>query len=298
MRVPDSGEAEGVEQLQVQGHRGDPLLAADDQGDPHQVLVDGVREVVGRQPRFGVAALQDHRVVAVVVQGQLAADHVGEAHPRPGDARGTEPDHVGIPGGQPLGDLLFGGVAPDGPLAVVAGQGACRPLPGGDLLQVLLGREARVRLALAEQLADVGQVGVGPPGLGVRPVVAGLVVLVGADGEVRERLGELLGRALGDAGLVGVLEADQVAAAGVPGDVHVDGGHVHAADVQEPGRAGREPGDFGAFGQVARRVAALPVLGLGQIRREQGIDEVLAQHERAAPGYDVTFKAASSVPLP
>src|SRR6202041_1779403 len=90
----------------------------------------------------------------------------------------------------------------------------------------------------------------------------------------------------------------EVAAGGVPGDVHVDGGHVDAADVQETGGAGREPGDFGARGQVARRVAALPVLGFGQLRREQGIDEVLAQHERAAPGYDVTFKAACSVPLP
>ena len=71
--------------------------------------------------------------------------------------------------------------------------------------------------------------------------------------------------------------------AGVPGDVHVDGGHVHAADVQEAGRAGREPGYFGARGQIARRVAPLPVPGLGQVRREQRIDEVLAQHEHAAP---------------
>src|SRR5260370_4246 len=82
-----------------------------------------------------------------------------------------------------------------------------RPLLGGDLLQGLLGREARVRPALAEQFPGVGQVRIRAPGLGVRPVAAGLVVLVGADGEVRERLGELLGRALGDAGLVGVLEA-------------------------------------------------------------------------------------------
>jgi hypothetical protein len=283
--VPDAGEAERVEQLQVQRHRGDPLLAADDQSDPHQVVVDGVREMIGRQPRLGVAALQDHRVVAVAVQGQLAANRVGEAHPCPGGARGTEPDHVRIPGGQPLGHLLLRGVAPHGPRPVVAGQGACRPLPGGDLLQVFLGREARIRLTLAEQHADVGQVGARPPGLGVRPVVTVPVIFVRADGEVGERLGELLGRALGHAGLVGVLQSDQVAAAGVPGDVRVDGGHVHAADVQEAGRAGREPGDLGALGQVARRVTARPVLGLGQVRREQGINEMLAQHERAAPCY-------------
>ncbi len=292
MRVFDPLEAEGVEQLQVKRDRGDPLLAADDQVDSHQVVVHRVREVVGGQPRLGVAALQDHRVVAVVVEGQLAADRVGEAHPHPGGARGAEADDVGIARRQPLGHLIRIGVAPDRPLAVVAGQRTRGPLPRGDVLQVLPGREARVRAALAQQFADVGQVGPGPRGLGVGPVAPGLVVLVRPDGEVGERLGELFGRAFGDAGLVGVLEADQVDAAGVPRDIHVDGRRVHAADVQEARRARREAGDARPFWQPARRVAEFPVIRFRQVRREQGIDEFLAEHEQAAPCYHVSIKAA------
>ena len=242
-----------------------------------------MREVVSGQPRFGVTALQDDRVVAVVVHGQLAADRVGEAHPIPRDARGTEADHVRLARREPLGHLVRVGVAPDGPRAVVAGQRARRPLPGREFLQVLLGREVHVGPALAEQFADVGQVGLRPRRLGVGTVAAGPVVLVRADGEVLERLGELLGRALGEPGLVGVLQADQVDAAGLPGHIRVDRRREHAADGEEARRARRDAGDLRPFGQVTRRVAVLPVILLWQVRREQGIDYFLAEHERAAP---------------
>jgi len=283
VRVLHPLEAERVEQLQVERDRGDPLVTADDQVDAHQVVIDGVREVVSGQPWLGVAALQDDRVVAVVVHGQPAADGVGEADPDSGGTRRAEPDHVGLVGRQPLGYLLRVGVAPDGPRAVVAGQRARRPRPRGELRQVLLGREVHVGAALAEQFTHVGQVGLRPRGLGVRPVAARPAVLVRADREVLERLGELLGRALRDAGLVGVFQTDPVGTARLPGHVRVDRRGEHPADGQEAGRARREPRDLRPLGQVARRVAALPVPGLGQVRREQRIDEVLAQHERAAP---------------
>ena len=256
-----------------------------------------MREVVRGQPRLGVAALQDHRVVAVVVEGQLAADRVGEAHPGARGSRRAEADHVRVAGRQSLGDLLRIGVAPDRPFAVVARQGACRPLPRGHLLQVLLGREARVGTALAQQFSDISQVDLRPRGLGVWPVVAGLVVLVRADGEVLERLGELGRGALDDTGLVGVLQANQVDAAGLPGDIRVDGRRVHAADGQEARRARREAGDLRFFGQVTGRVEPLPVIRLGQVRREQGIDDILAEHERMAPN-DVRSRPKSRVPLP
>src|SRR4029077_15846789 len=129
-----------------------------------------------------------------------------------------------------------------------------RPLPGADFLQLLLGREVHVGPALTEQFADVGQVGLRPRRLGVGTVAAGPVVLVRADGEVLERLGELLGRALGEPGLVGVLQADQVDAAGLPGYVGVDRRREDAADREEAGRAWRDTGDLGSFGQVTRRV--------------------------------------------
>src|ERR1700727_3128711 len=51
------------------------------------------------------------------------------------------------------------------------------------------------------------------------------------------------GSASRPAGLLGIFQADQVNAAGVPGHIHVDGCRVHAADVQEARRAGRETSD-------------------------------------------------------
>ena len=157
VRVADPGEAERVEQLEVQRHRGDPLLAPDDQADPHQVVVDRVREMVRRQAQRLVAALQDDGVVAVVVGGDLAADRVGVGDPGRGcPASGTGPRTGHRP--RAVRDLLRGGVPPDRPRPVVAGQRAGRPLPGADVLQLGLGREAQVRLALAEQFAHVGQV--------------------------------------------------------------------------------------------------------------------------------------------
>ena len=90
---------ERVEQLQVQGHRGEPLVAADHGRDPHQVIIDGVREVVGRQPGRPITGLEDDRVVAVALDLTLAADRVDEPG-RLGSVRGPEPDHVGSPFGQ------------------------------------------------------------------------------------------------------------------------------------------------------------------------------------------------------
>ena len=50
LELRDSLKAEGIEQLVVQGHRGYPLFRADHEIHPHEVIIDRVREVVGRQP--------------------------------------------------------------------------------------------------------------------------------------------------------------------------------------------------------------------------------------------------------
>src|SRR5262249_11530928 len=112
----------------------------------------------------------------------------------------------------------------------------------------------------------------------------GTIRLVGTDAEVRERGLELAKRALLEPGLVGVLDAHQVDAARVPGDVEVNGRGKHSADVQEAGRTRREPGDFGARGQVARRVAVFPVRRLRHTRSEQRVNEIPAQHALSLSG--------------
>ena len=206
---------------------------------------------------------------------------VGEADPAAGQSRGPEPHHVRLPRGQLLLHLLRRRVPPDGPLAVVAGQRPGRPLLGGDVLQVGLGREVQVGPVLAEQLAHVGQVDLGPAGLHVRAVVPAQVVLGGADREVGQPVRELIDGALGDPGLVGVLDPQQVDTAGLAGQVGVDHRRVDPADVQVTGRAGPEPGDLGLRRQIARRVPLLPVLRTGQVLREQRIYDGWAEHGQA-----------------
>ena len=225
-----------------------------------------------------IAALEDHHVVAVVVLGDLTADLVGVADPVAADTRRPEADHVRVARGEPLRYLLGRRVPPDRPLAVVTGQRADRPLPLADRGELLLGGEARVGLALPHQVPDVGEVDLRAFGLGVGAVVTSLVVLVGDDAEVVERGLELARRAFLEPGLVGVLDADQVDAAGMVRDVLVDARGEHPADVQPAGGAGREAGHFGAGRQRAGRVAVLPVLRLRQVTGEQRADEVLTEH--------------------
>ena len=75
--------AEGLVEQHVLGRGGDPLLGADDVGDLHEVVVDDVGEVVGRE----AVGLEQHLVVDVVVrEGDVAAQLVAEgwSRPRPG----------------------------------------------------------------------------------------------------------------------------------------------------------------------------------------------------------------------
>ena len=48
MPVTGAAEAQHVEKFQMDGQRGEPFLAADDERRAHEVIVDGVGEVIGR----------------------------------------------------------------------------------------------------------------------------------------------------------------------------------------------------------------------------------------------------------
>ena len=143
--VVDLLEAERGEQLQVRRHRGEPLVAAHHQRGPHQVVVHGVREVVGRQPRLGGRGLEDHHVVAVVLGLHAPAEASVNATRSADLARRAEPHHVRVAGLEPPAHVGVGRVAPRRPPAVVAGRQLERPLRLGDLGELLLGGEVRGR---------------------------------------------------------------------------------------------------------------------------------------------------------
>ena len=95
--------AEGAVEQYMQRGRGQPLFAADDVRDEHQVVVDDVGQVVGGQV---VGRLVEHLVVENRrVDGHLAADEVIDYHVF---ARfNLEPHHVlGAVGNEPV-DLFF-----------------------------------------------------------------------------------------------------------------------------------------------------------------------------------------------
>ena len=222
-------EAERLEELQVQRHGRDPLLAADDEVDPHQVVVDGVREVVGRQARAGVGRLQDDHVVAVRLVLQLGRGWRRRSSCAP-PAAGREPGsgrRTGVPSSSSASTCRSAASRQSAQPAVVAGRDLGGLLPRGDVGELLLRREVDVRLALAQQLPRVGEVDLLALRLAVRAVAA---VLARCDGgrsrrgrsEVGEGAVELLERALDLAGRVGVLDPDDVDAAGVGGDVSGD----------------------------------------------------------------------------
>ena len=79
--------AEAPVQLHVLRQRRQPLLRPDDVGDPHEVVVHHVREVVGGE----AVALQEDLVVDLgVVEAHLAAQEV--PHDRLAPARHREAD--------------------------------------------------------------------------------------------------------------------------------------------------------------------------------------------------------------
>ena len=145
---------EGLVEPDVFGQRRDPLLGADDVGDPHQVVVDHVGEVVGRV----AVGLEQHLVVDLGVGDRDVAPQEVVGH---GVAvfRHGEPDHMGLsrfaaprrlrrvdrPAETVVAELALGG-------ALFGAQG----------VEPLAGAETRVGGAGGHQLFHVLAVDLGP----------------------------------------------------------------------------------------------------------------------------------------
>ena len=206
--------------------------------DRHQVVVDDVGEVVGRQ----AVALHEHLIVDlaglerdVPPHDVLEADCLAPRH--------FEPDDMRLAPLQPLPDVAFGQgecVFHLGPRrGVVAGRGrafALQPLAHG---VQLLGRvEGVVGVAGFEKLLRVVPVDVLPPGLVIRRVLAFFLrpFIVGESGPGQRTEDVFLGLFHIPA-LVGVFDAEHERAAVLPSKKVVVQGRPQPADVEQPGWA-------------------------------------------------------------
>ena len=208
-------DAEGLEELEVLRGIGEVVLAADHVRDLHLDVVDHVDEM---EDRLAVGA-EDHEV-AILGALDATADQVIEHHR----------------GGVDLLDLLLQVVVED------RRAGALETQPPGAVL--LVGPP------LVGQLLELGAVQLVALGLEVRAEIAahaGTFVPVHPQPVhgIQDHLQEGVGVAL----LIGILDAQDELPASVPGVEPIEQGRAGAADMEEPGGAGRETHADGGHAQ-------------------------------------------------
>ena len=146
------------------GRGGQPLLGADDVGDPHQVVVDHIGQVVGRK---AVGLQQDLIVDLGVFKVHLAAQtihHGGLAGLRHGQA-----DDKWL---ARRGPRVRGGLVQAATVSVVAHEARLALLFGAQLVQSLGGAEAAVGRAGCDQFRDLMSIDLSPLGLAIGAVGA------------------------------------------------------------------------------------------------------------------------------
>jgi hypothetical protein len=229
---------EGPVQQDVERGRDDPLLGPHDVGHAHEVVVDDVGQVVGRI----AVALEQHRVADLGVgHGDLAAQEVVEG----GAAAVRRPQTHHVRLARRSSPALFArrDVAP---AAVVARVDAPLPLVGAQTVELLRGLERAVGVAALDQRLDVrrgrgrgarsgGRVRGSPP----RPGPSSGTGPATQDAhDASLDLGQV-------ARAIGVLDAQDEAAAMAPREGVVEQGDVGRADVRVAGGRWGDAGDDG-----------------------------------------------------
>ena len=223
--------AETLVQKVVLRRAGEILAAAHDVGDAHEMIVNDVCKVVGREP----VALDEHLIVEIGVRrGDVAEDLVVERRfALVGDLLADDPRHTGVK----TALHLFRGKIAAG--VVLAGEVA------GILLGFGLVAEAIIGVAALHEALGVGKIGVAPLGLHIRADrTADVGAFVVVKTAVAQRFINDLDRALYLAGLVGVLNAEQELAVRVAGDAPGVERRAQIAHVHIPRGARREAGAY------------------------------------------------------
>ena len=197
-RIP----AEGVVEADVDRRGRDPLLAAQDVADRHQVVVDDVGQVIGR---VAVRLEQDQVFEVGVLKDDLAAQEIHD--PGLTVQRHAEANGEGHPGGEIRLDLLRGEIAAE---AVVARRFLARRLLLPHLLQALRRAEAAVGMPARQQSRGVLPVEVGPLTLAIGTERAADVrPLVPIEAEPAQDIDDSLLGPFDVAVAIGVLDAEQ-----------------------------------------------------------------------------------------
>ncbi len=156
--------AESTVQHDVLGRGGEPLLSADDVGDPHQVIVDHIGQVVGGE----AIGFQQNLIVNLgVFEAHLAAQTIhhdglaGFRHSQADDKRLAR-------GGPRVRDSRVQAAT----VPVVAHEVRLALLLGAQLVQSLGGAEAAVGRAGCDQVGDLASVNVSALGLAIGAVGA------------------------------------------------------------------------------------------------------------------------------
>ena len=236
-----------VEQL-VQGRARKPFFAADDVGDLHEMVVDHVGEVVGRQ---AVGFHQDLVVEDGGVDGDGAADGVREGHRLAG--RHLEADHEGCVGGFQRGDfgswqreaVAHGGAG--GGVVLERGAAAFCGIAAG--LDFFGGVPGLVGVTCVQQGLHLRAVEVTALALAVGAEFAGIArPFVRVDATPIQGFADVVLGALDEPGLVGVLDAEDEGAAVPAGEQPVVVGRADSAHVKRAGGAGGESDADGSIG--------------------------------------------------
>ena len=211
------------------------ILTAKHMRNAHECVVDRINERVQR----GTIGSRNHVVgLSLRGEGDLPSNH---ALPCPGPLRHLEPPHGFASLGLVSGDLILGEVT----VVIVITQvriAACRLVT---LLHLLVGGKRRVNVARLFELLQHVKVNIHALRLAVGLVRTSLYhPFVPVKTEPRERIDDRLVALLRIASSIGVLNAENQLASGVPGVAPVKKGRADHAHV---GRAGRRRTETNAY---------------------------------------------------
>ena len=267
--------AQLVEELHVHGQGGQPFLPPHHVGDPHQVVVHHVGEVIGGD----AVAFQQHQILIVLRHIQLAPDGVQHFGPLFRVAHTLIAQHPGPALGQLFFYLLQRQIPAFGEGAVIAEIELLGLLLLPQSGQLLLRAEAGVGPALFDQVFGHGLIYLLPLPLTVGAVVAPVFrlsrlvqqhALVEGHAEKVHHGQQGLHRARHFPLGVGVLHPEDDETAALVGQPFADGGVVQVAQMHEAGGRRADAGDLGALGQVPRREGRLHIFrGLIYVGEQQ-----------------------------